>query len=131
MALAVLLRCNANDFFKAARGVVGGCKAKDGSNFGNWLIGPEQHGFKTADPILNFILIDRLAGFLFIKMGQIIFVALQVMSQVIQRVILAAVIAQGSLDFLRSASPFGYFVVLLSFLNALNKDLTGCLQSRV
>lgn len=51
MALAVLLRCNANDFFKAARGVVGGCKAKDGSNFGNWLIGPEQHGFKTADPI--------------------------------------------------------------------------------
>jgi hypothetical protein len=51
VALAILLRCNTDDFFKAARGIVGGCKAKDGSNFGNWLIGSEQHGFKTADSI--------------------------------------------------------------------------------
>lgn len=75
-------------------------------------------------------MIDRLAGFLLVKMGQIIFIAMQIMSQIIQRVGLAAVITKGSLDFLRQQALLA-ILNLLSFLNALNKDLTACLQPRV
>lgn len=55
---------------------------------------------------------------------------MQIMSQIIQRVGLAAVITKGSLDFLRQQALLA-ILNLLSFLNALNKDLTACLQPRV
>ena len=60
-------------------------------------------------------MIDRLAGFLLVKMGQIIFVTLQIMSQIIQRVGLAAVITKGSLDFLRQQALLAILSVLSFF----------------